>query len=170
MIVAGSREPRKRSPVSHSPDEHLATTTVLTILKTATKLLSELQPVFVLHGTTASRFDTLDALSRLGGQARPRDLRAAVHLSPQTLTGVLDQLEASALVRRRPNPSDRRSVLVELTSAGRDTLDRICPALIEIENDCMSILAAPDQRHLTDMLEQIQAHVALRTQDPPSDD
>ncbi len=37
-----------------------------------------------------------------------------------TLTSVLDRLEARGILERRLNPSDRRSLLVELSPAGHD--------------------------------------------------
>jgi DNA-binding MarR family transcriptional regulator len=38
---------------------------------------------------------------------------------PSNITGLVDRLERLGLVERRPNPADRRSRLLALTSAGR---------------------------------------------------
>jgi DNA-binding MarR family transcriptional regulator len=139
-----------------------ATAAVLAILKTASWLLDEVQPVFAEHHITASRFDALEALSRRGGRARPAELRDAAHLPAQTLTGVLDQLAAAGFVRRLPNPADRRSILVELTAAGQAALDRICPPLIEIEEDCMATLSDAELLRITGLLARVQARIAQR--------
>jgi MarR family transcriptional regulator, multiple antibiotic resistance protein MarR len=40
-------------------------------------------------------------------------------LRGSTATAVLDRLEDRGLIRRRPNPDDRRSLLLELTADGR---------------------------------------------------
>jgi len=119
-------------------------------MKTSSWLLDEVQPVFTEHGITASRFDALEALSRRGGRARPAELRDMLHLPAQTITGVIDHLEAADLVRRSPNPADRRSTLVELTAAGQAALDQICPPLIDIEEDCMATLSPADQPRIID--------------------
>jgi MarR family transcriptional regulator, organic hydroperoxide resistance regulator len=50
------------------------------------------------------------------------EVSALLHLHPSTLTGVLKRLAVRGLVRRRPDPSDGRRVLLELTARGR-TLD-----------------------------------------------
>jgi DNA-binding MarR family transcriptional regulator len=139
-----------------------AATAVLSILKTSSWLLAELAPVFAEHGISATRFDVLDALSRRPAGARPAELRDLLHLPAQTITGVLDQLEAAGLVRRSPHPSDRRSTLVELTRDGRAAIDRICPALIEIEQDRLADLSAAEQRQLIGLLDKVQSRITRR--------
>jgi DNA-binding MarR family transcriptional regulator len=49
-----------------------------------------------------------------------QELARRTQLGKSTLTSMLDRLEASGHVRRRPSPEDRRSVLVELTERNRD--------------------------------------------------
>jgi DNA-binding MarR family transcriptional regulator len=51
-----------------------------------------------------------------------------------TLTAILDRLEGRGLVRRRPHPSDRRSVVVTLTGAGRVAGRRAVAAVHRIES------------------------------------
>src|SRR4051794_18929386 len=50
-----------------------------------------------------------------------------------TMVGLLDGLEAKALVARRPDAADRRRNVVELTVAGRATLNRATRASDEAE-------------------------------------
>jgi DNA-binding MarR family transcriptional regulator len=157
--------------VSSPGDEFVATEAALAIIKMASWLLDEVQPVFVEHATTASRFDALEALSRRGGRARPSELREILHLPGQTLTGVIDQLETAGLVVRCPNPTDRRSVLVEMTAEGHAAVDRICPPLIDIERDCMATLTAAEQHQLVDLLAKVEAQINQRrhrNRNPPS--
>ena len=118
--------------------------------------------MFAEHNTTASRFDTLEALSRKGGRARPGELRDMLHLPGQTLTGMIDQLEIAGLVRRSPNPADRRSTIVELTDTGRATVDRICPPLIDIEEDCMAALTSAEQREIVALLAKVDSRITQR--------
>jgi DNA-binding MarR family transcriptional regulator len=63
-------------------------------------------------------------LSRLdrGGPASVSDLAAADRMRPQSMAPIVRELEASGLVSRRPDPSDGRRMLVELTAEGRATL------------------------------------------------
>jgi DNA-binding MarR family transcriptional regulator len=139
---------------------------VLSVLKTSSWLLAELAPVFTGHGITATRFDALDALSRFPAGARPAELRDMLHLPAQTITGVLDQLQAAGLARRSPHPRDRRSTLVELTPAGRAAVDQICPDLIAIEEDCLAGLSPAEQRQLITLLTKVQDRITLRRAGP----
>ena len=149
-------------PASTAPGgPPVAAAAVLAILKTSSWLLSELSPVFAEHGITAARFDVLDALSHQGA-ARPAELRDRLHLPAQTITGVLDQLEAAGLIRRTPHPADRRSTLAELTAAGQAAIDAVCPPLIEIEADCLAGLTTAEQRQLTGLLARIQDRITQR--------
>jgi DNA-binding MarR family transcriptional regulator len=53
--------------------------------------------------------------------------RLQVH--PTSVTNVVDRLAAQGLVLRVAHPTDRRTVLAELTPAGRDVVDRATAAL-----------------------------------------
>jgi DNA-binding MarR family transcriptional regulator len=53
----------------------------------------------------------------------PGELAHKQELSSGAMTNRLDQLEEAGLVRRTPNPDDRRSLLVELTAKGKQVWD-----------------------------------------------
>jgi DNA-binding MarR family transcriptional regulator len=52
------------------------------------------------------------------GPMTQRELSQALNCTPRNVTGLLDALQADALVSRGPHPTDRRAVLVGLTEAG----------------------------------------------------
>lgn len=58
-------------------------------------------------------------------------LAAAVSLSPATVSGILDRLEARDLLCRERQSDDKRRVLVTLTKAGRSAVRRAPPSLQE---------------------------------------
>ena len=153
-------------PADPAPASHRAAAAVLAVLKTSSWLLHEVSPVFAEHGITPTRFDALEALSRHGGTARPAELRDTLHLPAQTITSVLDQLQAAGLISRSPHPSDRRSTIAQLTPAGRQAIDQICPPLIDIETDCMSALSHAEQDQLISLLTRIQNRIAQRRRSP----
>jgi DNA-binding MarR family transcriptional regulator len=51
------------------------------------------------------------------GQLTPRDLATRLRITSPAVTALLDRLEQRDMVRRQPNPPDRRSLLVTLTPA-----------------------------------------------------
>ncbi|GAA3545737.1 MarR family transcriptional regulator [Nonomuraea rosea] len=64
----------------------------------------------------------LDLLIRLSGSAEGisiGELARAAGVSSRNVTGLVDTLESAGLARRVPDPGDRRSVLAEITPAGR---------------------------------------------------
>jgi DNA-binding MarR family transcriptional regulator len=66
----------------------------------------------------------IQALGRLyrDGTQSVSDLAAAEHIRPQSMAQTIGDLESAGLVFRRPDPSDGRRALVELTPAGDDVL------------------------------------------------
>jgi DNA-binding MarR family transcriptional regulator len=52
------------------------------------------------------------------------DLAVAERVRPQSMAQTVAELEADELVRRRPDPHDRRRALVELTARGAAVLTR----------------------------------------------
>lgn len=66
----------------------------------------------------------LIALLAASGPTSVKCLVADLQLPRSTMTAIVDRLEDRGLVRRRPNPSDRRSVVLEATTSATDALLR----------------------------------------------
>jgi DNA-binding MarR family transcriptional regulator len=73
-------------------------------------------------GLTAPQLVTLHALMR-NGDVSANELARVVALSPSTLTGILDRLEAKGLVERSRSLTDRRSVTVAATGRAEEWFD-----------------------------------------------
>jgi DNA-binding MarR family transcriptional regulator len=56
------------------------------------------------------------------GPASVSELAQAMRVRPQSMAQTVGDLEAEALVERRPDPDDRRRALVSLTAAGRERI------------------------------------------------
>jgi DNA-binding MarR family transcriptional regulator len=74
-------------------------------------------------GLTMQDWELLGALRRVGPPYRlsPSRLADDLMLSSGAMTARLDRLERAGLVRRKPDPDDRRAIRVELTERGRQT-------------------------------------------------
>lgn len=66
-------------------------------------------------------FSALRVVDSHGGSARVRELQDDLRITVGSASKLADRLERDGFVVRRPNPTDRRSSLVELTPAGRDS-------------------------------------------------
>lgn len=73
-------------------------------------------------GLTVARTHLLWVLHQ-SGPTTQQSLATALQVSPRNVTGLVDALEASRFVERRPHPGDRRATLVTLTESGVRTMD-----------------------------------------------
>ena len=80
------------------------------------------------HGLTGPQLVCMRVLHE-GGPITPSELARAVELSQATVTGIIDRLEAQALVSRARNVDDRRRVTVSLTDAGAALVAKAPPPL-----------------------------------------
>jgi DNA-binding MarR family transcriptional regulator len=77
------------------------------------------------HDLTLGQFDILATLRRqpTAGGMTPTQLLQSVVLSSGGMTSRLDKLAERGLIARRPDPADRRGVIVGLTAKGRKLID-----------------------------------------------
>jgi DNA-binding MarR family transcriptional regulator len=76
-----------------------------------------------------SWYDVLIELLEAPGQRlRQRDLTSKVVLTRSGISRLIDRLEAADLVRREPDPADRRGDQIVLTDVGRAAVRRTWPA------------------------------------------
>jgi DNA-binding MarR family transcriptional regulator len=59
------------------------------------------------------------------GRMTPKLLASEISMGTGAVTAVIDRLVGAGLLGRVPNPRDRRSVFLELTDAGQETLGRV---------------------------------------------
>jgi len=73
----------------------------------------------------------------------------------RVVPALLDRLEAAGLVRRLPDPEDRRAVVVELTEKGRDAWDMSANVQGRREAFIASRLTKEEQRQLNTLLRKL---------------
>ena len=74
------------------------------------------------HGFPISQGTVLARLDREGPRTTSA-LASAERVRPQSMAQTVAELQAAGFVARRPDPLDRRQILIELTGAGRRTLE-----------------------------------------------
>jgi len=85
----------------------------------------------------------------------PGVLASCMDLSSGAMTNRLDRLEQAGLVRRLPDPGDRRSIQVELTEAGRDRYRESVAAQAAKEAIVAAALGPDEQRELNALLRRL---------------
>ena len=112
---------------------------------------------FAEHSLESWEFDVLAALRRAGApyELSPGRLLRETLVTSGTMTNRVDRLEARGLVRRLPDPSDRRGVLVRLTTPGRTTVDGALAGLLGRERALLSGLGPEEQLRLAALLRSL---------------
>lgn len=85
----------------------------------------------------------------------PGELAESMHLSSGAMTNRLDRLEALGLIRRLPDPSDRRGTLIEPTEAGHAAWERCTGAQARREALIASALSDHEKGTLHDLLRRL---------------
>lgn len=109
---------------------------------------------FAAHGFQAWEFDVLSALRRQGPpyELSPGALLRATLVTSGTITNRIDRLADAGLVSRRPDPADKRGVLVTLTARGRAAADAALADLLTSERELLTGLDPPQQHELAALL------------------
>jgi DNA-binding MarR family transcriptional regulator len=117
----------------------------------------EIEANFQHHGLDTGEFDVLATLRRAGEPyaLRPTELYRSLMISSGGLTARLDKLEGAGLIRRRAAGDDARSVIVELTPAGRKKIEAAFRADMEIENRMVSGLTESERAELVRLLRKL---------------
>ena len=87
--------------------------------------------------------------------ASPGVLAKFAELSTGAMTNRLDRLEQAGLVRRLPDPDDRRAVQVELTEKGKRTWEKAVAAQAKKEAVVASALTDREKEQLTKLLRKL---------------
>lgn len=108
-------------------------------------------------GLELHEYDVLAALRRQGKPYRlaATALARETGLSSGAMTNRIDGLEARALVRRKPDPADRRGVNVTLTKAGQRAVDEAILARLRAADESLAGLPASDRRRLAALLRKV---------------
>lgn len=91
----------------------------LALVRTHARLWDQVEADVRKNGLTMPRYDVLMHLDLAGGRLGLSDLAEAVVLSPSGLSKLLDRMDESGLVERRPDPHDARSTFAAITPHGR---------------------------------------------------
>jgi DNA-binding MarR family transcriptional regulator len=81
------------------------------------------------------------------GVRTARDIAAHGVMHKSTVSRAVALLEGRGLVRRKPNPDDRREELLELTEAGAGIYEALAPEALRFEDELKSALS-PEERRL----------------------
>lgn len=106
------------------------------------------------HGLGVTEFAVLEVLHHRGplplGEIGERIL-----LTSGSTTYVADKLEERGLISRRACEDDRRVVYAELTTSGREVIERIFPAHAEAIRRAVNGLSPAERQRATELLKKL---------------
>ena len=97
----------------------------------------------ILEAASGGEANTLTALARI------------IPVDAAAISRQLDKLQKNGLVRRRRLRSDRRTVRIELTEAGRDLVPRLTPCVQANNVMFLSGVSAEEQAAFTEIIQKI---------------
>jgi DNA-binding MarR family transcriptional regulator len=120
-------------------------------------LRSDIDEVFARHGLSGTTFALLATLVRLGRDAGVSQRRLAdeLGLTPGTVSVRVDHLVEEGLVRREPDPDDRRGLLIRPTADGLSAFERCAPAHLANERRLLSVLTDERITALAELLRDL---------------
>lgn len=125
------------------------------IMRVSALLERRLAALLEVHGLSVWEFDVMATLRRNGDGLPPKRLLQEMLLSSGALTNRIDRLESRGLVKRTPDPSDRRGVIVRLTARGRRTVDPVVANRFEDAREVVEAITAAQARALAQGLHRL---------------
>lgn len=152
-----------------------ATEAFLHLLRTSDDAFAVTERNMVEHRISPGRFGVLMLLWR-GGQSRvqadangactaaprtPAELAEAAGVTRATMTGLIDTLERDGLVKRVPDPDDRRMMSVRLTAKAERFLRKLLPHHFKAITGLLSTLDESERKTLVRLLAKISSQAAV---------
>ncbi|MCF4138339.1 MarR family transcriptional regulator [Streptomyces sp. Tue 6430] len=161
------RAARRRDPVDaiveqwavERPDLDTAAMEVFgRVSRLARAMGDRMEKAYAGLGISRGEFDVLATLRRSGEPyaLSPRELSATLMLTTGGMTGRLDKLERAGLLRRSPDPHDRRGLQVTLTEQGLAVVEEAVGAGLAVQTEALSAaLDAGQAGQLADLLREL---------------
>ncbi|MDB5736754.1 MAG: putative transcription regulator protein MarR family [Sphingomonas bacterium] len=110
------------------------------------------------HGASFARTRFLLMIAK-EASVRSTDLAAAFGHAPRTVTEAVDGLERDGLVRRTPDPDDRRAKRISITDAGRAVIEETEPARKRFVEEVFGTLTPEERAAMAAMMAKLNARL-----------
>ncbi|MEU2560785.1 MarR family transcriptional regulator [Streptomyces longispororuber] len=106
-------------------------------------------------GITPAQSRLLRTLAHCDTPPRMADLAQRLEVVPRAVTSLVDALETSGLVRRAPDPTNRRVIRIELTEGGHEALRLLHGARRAAAEDILAPLDTAQRAQLGGLLDAL---------------
>jgi MarR family transcriptional regulator for hemolysin len=109
------------------------------------------------HGVSEAASAPLIWIERLGGNVRQNTRADAVGIEGASLVRLIDELQASGLITRVPDPTDRRANAISLTDRGRTVVKAVNTSLNDLRAETFANTTQADLEAALLVLQQLKA-------------
>jgi len=96
-----------------------------------------------------------------------RDLTLAMSSDPNTVASLLERMEESGWVERRPHERDRRAYRIRLLAPGRGRYEVVRDLAVGLQTDALGVLPVEDRESFLAQLELVAASCRKAAEDAP---
>ncbi|MFE2483700.1 MarR family winged helix-turn-helix transcriptional regulator [Streptomyces mirabilis] len=127
------------------------------VFRLARTMGDRMEKAYAPYGISRGEFDVLATLRRSDAPytLSPRQLSATLMLTTGGMTGRLDKLERAGLLRRSPDPHDRRGLQVTLTDKGLRLIDEAVGAGLAVQTEALAHLDEEQADQLAALLREL---------------
>ena len=128
----------------------------MAIVGVGERLLAAVDRALRHHHISRAGREALAVLEGAGQPLSPTTLAQRLIVTTASVTSLLDTLEGRGLVERRPDPADRRRLLVAITDDGLALVDQFLPEVVALQTAVMAQLSEPQRRQLVKLLATVR--------------
>ncbi|ACU70198.1 transcriptional regulator, MarR family [Catenulispora acidiphila DSM 44928] len=129
---------------------------ITSVMRAQQLLLARVDAIVKPYELTFARYEALVLLTFSRAGALPLSkIGERLQVHPTSVTNIIDRLEKSGLVARRPNPDDGRGTLAEITDKGREVVEAATRDLMAAEFG-MGALSPDQHRELFTVLRDLR--------------
>src|ERR1700683_3434349 len=129
------------------------------VKRTHSLMLDIMEPMIEQRGFSWIQYVVMSAL-RDGIAVNPKVICTQYRHDSGALTRIIDQLAERGLVERVRRDRDRRKVELQLTPAGRETIESIIPSVVDKLNEVLTDMSKTEGQELLRLL--VHLHTTLQ--------
>lgn len=131
----------------------------MALVRTGDRLLAGIDQALRHHRLSRAGREALAVLDGAGKPLSPTAIAERLIVTTASVTSLLDTLERRGLVERRPDPTDRRRLLIVITQDGKAIVDQFLPEVVALQTAALATLTEAQRRQLVELLATVGANL-----------
>lgn len=128
------------------------------IVTSSNRLFAEADKQLAPLGLTAAQGSVVVLLAR-DNVSTPTELCNMMDYDRGAMTRLLNRMEAKGILKRLPNPTDRRAQVLELTTKGEQLYDQLLPTIDQVHAKALAGLDSEQAKTLATLLYRVATNL-----------